>query len=69
MLPRDDGSIYVAERASADHVGVAEVASGVRAPALRSTSEGDTQFHDSHPEEHFKVSFGSQNFKKLGETR
>ena len=60
MLPRDDCSRYVAEKASADHVGVAEVASRVRAPpALRSTSEGDTQFHDSQPEDHFKVSFGN----------
>ena len=29
-------------------------------PALRSTTEGDTQFHDSQPDEHFKVSFGNQ---------
>ena len=60
VLPREDGSRDVAEKASADHVGVAEVASRVRAPpSLRSTSEGDTQFHDSQPEDHFKVSFGN----------
>ena len=60
--PREDGR-YVAEKASADHVGVAtEVASSVRVrapPALRSTSEGGPQFHDSQPEDHFKVSFGN----------